>query len=286
MQTVYVDVYFLINFTIDFLSLYFACAMAKIPTSIIRLLIGGCIGALTAVVNLFVEAEVLGYFVLLFGFISMMIIATKRVTFFRHLKLAFCFSVVEMLLGGIVFFVYDFLDKRLNINDSSVIGGSEHRELLILAVIVLASIGVFKGLVSVFSFSAGAETVEVDIRMKGRRVLADALVDTGNLAKDPFDMKAVMLIGDDVAMKLLGNNIRAIDDTEQLESVLGLRLRLIPVSFGKDRRLLIGFIPDSVFVRTKKGLQEVDVVVAIDKEGGRYGGHKVLVPSVVIRDVV
>ena len=38
--------------------------------------------------------------------------------------------------------------------------------------------------------------------------------------------------------------------------------------------------------RTEKGIHEVDVVVAIDKDGGEYGGREILVPSVVIRDVV
>lgn len=285
MQTVYVDVYFLINFTIDFLALYFACAMTKMPTTILRLLLGGSVGAATAVINLLVMNEVLGYSILFAGFPLMVLIATKKVSLYRRFKLAFCFSVVEMLLGGMVYLVYGFLDERLGSATDFEVGGSEHRELLILAVIVLVSIGVFKCLVSVFSFSAGSDTVEVDIRINGRRVVAEALVDTGNLARDPFNMKSVMLIGNDVAETLLGSKIESAEDTLELEGKLGCRLRLIPVSFGKVRRLLIGFSPDVVYVKTKRGQHEIDVVVAIDKEGGEYGGREVLVPSVVIRDV-
>ena len=285
MQTVYVDVYFLINFTVDFLALYFACAMTKMPTTILRLLLGGSIGAATAVINLLVMNEVLGYSILFAGFSMMVLIATKKISLYRRFKLAFCFSIVEMLLGGMVYLVYDFLDKKLGSATDLEVGGSEHRELLILAVIVLVSIGVFKCLVSVFSFSAGSDTVEVDIRINGRRVVAEALVDTGNLARDPFNMKSVMLIGNDVAKTLLGSKMEFAEDMIELEGKLGCRLRLIPVSFGKVRRLLIGFSPDAVYVRTKRGQHEIDVVVAIDKEGGEYGGREVLVPSVVIRDV-
>lgn len=286
MQTVYVDVYFLINFTIDFLALYFACSMAKMPTTTLKLVLGGSIGALTAIVNLFITNEIVGYFVLLFGFLGMITVAAKRVTLFRYFKLGFCFSVTEMLLGGIVYYVYGFLDDRLSAGNGATMGGSEHRGLLVLAAIVLASIGVFRGLVSIFSFTAGTETVEVDIRMKGRRIVADALVDTGNLANDPLDMRAVMLIGEDTANRLLGSNCGAVYDVEKIECKLGTRFRLIPVSFGKNRKLLVGFKPDAVFVRTEKGLHEVDVVVAIDKDGGGYGGREILVPSVVLRDVV
>ena len=286
MQTVYVDVYFLINFTIDFLALYFACAMTKMPTTILRLLLGGSIGAATAVINLLIMHEVMGYFVLLIGFLLMVLFATKKVTLYRRFKLAFCFSVAEMLLGGIVYLVYEFLDEKLASLTDYEVGGSEHRGLLILAVIVLASIGVLKCLVSLFSFSAGCDTVEVDIRIKDRRVVYEALVDTGNLARDPFNMKAVVLIGEDVAETLFGSKIKSLDDTVALEEIIGGRLRLIPVSFGKVRRLLVGFSPDAVYVKTKRGKQEIDVVVAIDKEGGKYGGREVLVPSVVVRDVI
>ena len=138
---------------------------------------------------------------------------------------------------------------------------------------------------SVFAFSAGAKAVEVDIRINGRRVVAEALVDTGNLARDPFNMKSVMLIGENVAARLLDRKIQSSEDLKDIDETLGRRLRLIPVSFGEVRRLLIGISPDAVYIKTPQGLQEIDVVVAIDKEGGEYGGREALVPSVVIRDV-
>ena len=285
MQTVYVDIYFLINFTVDFLALYFACAMTKIPTTILRLLLGGSAGALTAVANLFIANEAVGYLALFAGFLLTVFITTKRVTLYRRFKFAFCFSVIEMLLGGMVYFAYGFLNKKLGSLTDPMAGGSEHRGILILAVVVLASIGVFKCLVSVFAFSAGCETVEVDIRINGRRVVAEALVDTGNLAKDPFNMKSVVLIEENVAERLLHSKIKSSEDLLGIDQTLGCRLRLIPVTFGKVKRLLIGFSPDAVYVKTKRGLQEIDVVVAIDKDGGGYGGREALVPSVVIRDV-
>ena len=286
MQTLYIDVYFLINFSVDFLALYFACSMIRMPTTIVRLLLGGTIGALTAIVNLFLSHEILGYSVLFAGFCGMIFVASRRVSLYRRFKLAFCFSIVEMLLGGLVHLAYGYLDRNLGENADAGIGGSEHRGLLLLAVIVLLSIGVFKCLVSIFTFTGGSTTVEVDIRLNGRRVVTEALVDTGNLAKDPFDMRSVMLVGSDVAEELLNGKLESDDAALRLGGELQRRLRLIPVNFGKRRQLLMGFLPDAVYVGTDKGLQEVDVVIAVDKEGGKYGGRSVLMPSVVIRDVL
>ena len=49
MQTLYIDVYFLINFTVDFIALYFAVTFAKVPSGTRRLLFGALIGALCSV---------------------------------------------------------------------------------------------------------------------------------------------------------------------------------------------------------------------------------------------
>ena len=284
MQTLYIDVYFLINFTVDLLALYFAVSIVKLPTTLARLLISSAIGAATAILNLFIGIEWLGYLILLIGFLSMIMLSTKRVTLYRRFKLAFCFSMLEMLLGGAVYFVYGFLDQHIGYGDQPL-GGSEHRGLLILAILVLLSIGVFKCLVSLFSFAAGSETVEVELRSCGRRLVAEALVDSGNLAKDPFDMRAVMLVSEEIAGRLLGE-VPCLDGLDQRDGNLIGRIRLIPVSFGKERRLLLGFRPDAVYVITSRGREEIDVIVAIDKEGGKYGGTGILMPAVAVRDVI
>ena len=283
MQTLYVDVYFLINFTIDFLALYFAALIAKTPTGIVRLLLGALAGSSVAILNLFIEIEWLGYAALLLGFIIMICISTRRVSIYRRFKLAFCFSIIEMLLGGLVYLMYDFLESRLL--GGSDVGGGENRGLLILAVLVLISIGLFKCLISIFSFSTTGKMVEVEIRMNGRRVVAEALVDTGNLARDPFDMRAVMLVCPEIAEQLLGKELCGIYSHTEASESISRRIRLIPVTFGKDRRLLTGFRPDAVYVTGKRGREEIDVVVAIDKEGGKYGDADILMPSVAIRDV-
>ena len=284
MQTVYVDIYFLINFTVDFLALYFAALLSKIPTTVIRLSVGATFGAVTALANLFIERTWLGYAVLVLGFIAMIIASTKKVSLYRRFKLAFCFSIAEMLLGGFVYLLYDLFERYLEKGIQNVAGGGD-RELLIFAVLVLLSIGLFKCLVALFSFSSSNRTVEVDLRMNGRRVVADALVDTGNLARDPLDMRAVALVGKAIAGQLLGEESASLKSPETLEANVKKRIRLIPVAFGKHRRLLMGFRPDAVYVKTNKGREEIDIVVAIDEDGGRYGDAEILMPAVAIGDI-
>ena len=284
MHTVYIDIYFLINFTVDFLALYFASILSKVPTTTLHLVLGAISGAVIAIINIFITAISLGYLVLLVGFILMIVVSSKRVSLYRRLKYAFCFAIAEMLLGGVVYLLYGFFDSHLNDAENNIDGGGD-RNLIILAILVLISVGIFKCLVSLFSFSSSHRTVEVELRMHGRCVVAEALVDTGNLARDPLDMRAVMLVGSGIAECLLGEDSASLDCPEALGDNLKRRIRLIPVAFGENRRILIGFKPDAVYVKTRRGMEEIDIVVAIDKEGGKYGDTEVLMPSVAIGDV-
>lgn len=285
MQTLYVDVYFLINFSVDLLSLYFAARIAKLPTGVIRLLLAAGVGAVVAIINIFVSVEWFGYVGLFLGFIAMILIASGRVSIYRKIKYAFCFSVVEMLVGGFVYFMYEFLDERLLGLIEGETGGSANRNFLLFAVIVLMSIGVFKCLISVFSFSSGSSYVNVRVNVFGKNFNGEALVDSGNVASDPLDNRSVMLLGTDVAEKLLGVSASEMSDASSLSLALQKKIRFIPVSFGGVRKVLVGFRPDSVAVLADGKEELIDVTLAIDTEGGKYGGTNMLIPAAAIRDV-
>ena len=61
MQTLYIDVYFLINFTVDVLAVYFAVLLSKITTSRIRLILCGLIGAISACLTVILELNTVFY---------------------------------------------------------------------------------------------------------------------------------------------------------------------------------------------------------------------------------
>ncbi len=285
MQTLYVDVYFLINFSVDLLSLYFAARIVKLPTTVIRIMLGAGVGAIIAIANIFVGEEWFGYVGLFLGFILMILITAGRVSLYRKIKYAFCFSVVEMLVGGFVYFMYGFLDGRLLGLIDGEMGGGENRSLLLFAVIVLMSIGVFKCLISVFSFSSGSSYVNVSVNVMGKKINGEALVDSGNIASDPLDNRSVMLLGGDVAEKLIGVPASEMLDASRLTEELQKKIRFIPVSFGGVRKVLVGFRPDSVAVLADGKEELIDVTLAIDIEGGKYGGTNMLIPAAAIRDV-
>ena len=286
-KTLYIDVYFLINFTVDLLSLYFAARFSKIPTTIKRLIIASLFGALCAVGIVFLPENTLLKFVaaavglLLIGFI-----APKKITLPRKIKYIFAFLIFEALVGGAVTFIWGLLDRYISDFFNGFEGGAVNRKMLFLSLIVLLSIGVFKMLVSLFTNVETEESVDLEIRFLNKTAIVSAFVDSGNLAVDPMDMTPVLLIKKEIAEGILPVNIDQICDIDSLDRQIKKRIRLIPISRGGETHVLVGVKVDSVKIIKGDFAEEIAVTLAIDKEGGTFGGYKALMPSAALENAI
>ena len=287
MRTLYVDVFFLINFTVDIISLYFAACFSKVPSSTKRLIISSALGALIALVTvLFIESSIVKLVIAAVGLFLMGAISPKKVSFKRRIKFIFAFLIFEALVGGAVTFIWSLLDKYISGFFESNDGGGINRKMLILSLIVLLLIGVFKMLVSFFSNVESEGSVEVEISFLENKEVVSAFIDSGNLAVDPMDMSPVLLIKKDLAKRLLPENIVELCDIDRLDRSVKKRIRLIPISRGGQTHVLVGVKADNVRVIKKDKVEELSVTLAIDKEGGDYGGYMALMPSAALNNVL
>lgn len=284
-QTLYIDVYFFINFTVDILALYFSSAFAKIFTTVPRLLLGGAIGGAYSVIGiLLVENSFLMYPLSILFIVLMVSVTAKGAGIYRKIKYCIAFLLFQILLGGLVYYGYCALDK-LPIAEKINGFGEENRNLLILAVLVLFSIGVLKLMMSLFGNTRSERNVKITLKYRGRESELDALVDSGNLACDPIDKTPVMLISSRSADKLLGEDAELITTPEHADYGLKKRLRIIPVNFGSCNKVLYGVKPDEAYVHTGKKQIKISLVIAIDAEGRDYGGYTALIPLSALEDV-
>ena len=286
-KTLYIDVYFLINFTVDLLSLYFAACFSKIPTSTRRLIIASLFGAFSAVgIVLLPEIAIIKFICAAVGLILMGFIAPKKVALRRKIKFLFAFLIFEALVGGAVTFVWGLMDQYISDLFIGSEGGAVNRKMLFLSLIVLLSIGVFKMLVSLFSNTESEESVDLEIHFLNKTAIVSAFVDSGNLAVDPMDMSPVLLIKKDIAESILPVNIDQICDIDSLDRQVKRRIRLIPISRGGETHVLVGVKVDSVKIIKDDFAEEISVTLAIDKEGGTFGGFKALMPSAALENAV
>lgn len=285
METLYLDVYFLINFTVDILALHFASSLISVTVNKWSLIFSGILGAFYAVIAIIFDNGFLKLFFALIFATLITVISAMGVSVIRKLKFFAAFLLLETLIGGIVFFAYSILDEYFYKYIGTEGGTGENRGVLIMAIIVLLSIGVFKLFLSLFSGKLGVSCARVVIKESGFEYEFDALADSGNLAKDPIDMTPVLFIKEDFAKKKFSGEFLKLDNLA-LNNKYNKKIRIIPTSFSGGR-LVYGIRPDEAFVIAKDGKREkIKVVIAIDKEGGTYGGYNALLPTSAVDNVV
>ncbi len=139
-------------------------------------------------------------------------------------------------------------------------------------------------LISFFSSNNNEKSVEVEITFLQNTTVLSALVDSGNLAIDPMDMCPIMLIKREAARSFLPENILDLSDIDSLDYNVKKKIRLVPITRGGTTHVLVGIKADLVRVINKDLSEEICVTLAIDKEGGNFGGFEALMPSAVLDD--
>lgn len=286
MKTLYIDVYFLINFTVDVLAIYFSAIFSKIPTTSKRLIFTALLGALIAVITVLLpEIPILKMMFSTVGLLLITFFTPKNVGLKRKIKFMLSFLIFEALMGGIVSLIWNILDKTVHKGVIDSGGGSVNRKMLFFSLIVLLCIGVFKMIVSFFSNIESEGSVEIEIDFLGKKQRIQAFIDSGNLAVDPMDMRPVLLLKKEKAKYILPENIIELSDPDALNRDIRKRIRLIPITRGGVTHVLTGIKADSVKIIKNGNAEELFVTVAIDKEGGTYGGYSALMPSAALDNV-
>ena len=286
MQTLYVDVYFLINFTVDILAIYFALMLSRVCSSSARLISSATFGAAVATVSVLVSDGAKDKLVFsILGLLMIAFTAPKNAGARRRIRFLVSFLIFSSLFGAAVSFLWDLLDKYTYITDEITSGGGVNRRLILFALIVLFSIGVFKMIISIFGDSISEGSVTLELVFLDNNVTVSALVDSGNLAVDPMDMRPVLLLKRSTAAKILPNGVLELHDPDLLTRDIRKRIRLIPISKDGKTHVLTGVRLDGVYVVSNDKREEVAVTVAVDKEGGSFGGYEALIPSAALCNV-
>ena len=284
LQTVYIDVYFLINFTVDILAVYIALKLSKMQMVPIRLILSGVLGATLATVELFLANNAIIHILLCAVFLFLLsLIACRRASIFRRIKFLLLFFVGSFIISGIVNLVYNALDKYAKDFFEGLDKGNENRKILIFSLIILIVIGVFRILLILFSNSISEKSMHLHIEVENKCADVDALVDSGNLVKDPMNMCSVVFLNRTVASQLFPREVLELSDLDKLEMSFKKRVRLIPVTRNGETHIMTGVRVDNISVVVGYSCEEIDATVVIDKEG-TYGGYDALAPYIAIEN--
>lgn len=283
LKTLYIDIYFLVNFTIDLISLYFAALFVKTKVTNIKMIISATFGAFSSCLIIFLEGSILYILCSIISILLMIVLCTFSLTAKRKMIFGFSFIIFLSVFGGIVSFLWETLSNVFS--KYSIKNDVVNRKMLFLSLIILLSIGVCKMMIAILKSGKIETKVMLQIKFLGKECSTEALIDTGNLAIDPLRMKPVLLIKEKIAQSFIPKNVIELIDVDLLEKDIKKKIILVPLSKNGSTHMYVGIVPDDVTVIYKDRKEAIDVTVVIDKEGGDFGGFMALMPFSAIDNV-
>ena len=283
MKTIYIDVYFMINFTVDILAIFIASRIIHARVSIKRLIFSGACGALFAIAELFIKNKVADIGILILFLLIITFVVCKSASPSRKVKFLLSFYIAAFLISGCVDFIYGVLDRYTK-NLFSEISSPTNRKAIVFSLIILLVIGALRLIIMMFSDALNDKTVRLRIELHGKSIEVDALVDTGNLVKDPMNMNPVIFLKKSGAEEIIPTSVINLSNIDGLSSDFRKRIRLIPVSRNSETHVMTGIRVDRVIIINERHEEEINATVVIDKEEGTYGGYYALAPHVASCD--
>lgn len=283
-QDVYVDLYFLINTSMNLLCLMITASLLHRRVNRTRAILAAALGGLYAAAALLLGAGgILG--VLADAAVGMLMcvvtFAARGTSLWQLIKCGGVQILTSVLLGGVMTALYAGLNRlELPLEVLQGDGLSVWMFALLSAVAGFATVrgGRFLG------FSKRTKSVTVRAHVAGASLSLRAMVDSGNLLRDPVSGKSVIVADRSVVLKVLpqalSRSLEGNDVAKWLHDPAYARLiRLIPTSTATKSALLPALVPQSLQICDGKSTYAADYLIAVADLGERAGGFDAVIPA-------
>ncbi|MBE6596447.1 MAG: hypothetical protein E7641_02145 [Ruminococcaceae bacterium] len=283
-EIVYVDLLFLINFSMDFLCFFITSRILSRRLSTPRALIGAAIGGIYADLALFIPfGRILALAVDLAVCLLISAVASYKKGRLRDLPLyTLVYLAVSMALGGFMTAIFNLLNRvDIPIEEDTSDG---------ISVWLFALLAAISGIITLvggrFFRRKSAEPIsEIVVSYGGKSKRLCAMTDTGNLLREPISGKPCILVDAESISPILPREIVRAAKSGSGMRVTELRredarnIRLIPIRTAGGEGSLVGVRAERIEMIGKGGAREVDAIVALSDIGRTADGSEALIPS-------
>ena len=275
-MTIYVDVVLMENLIMNYIILLATGLILKIKIKHIRLILGSLLGAIYTIVAYTGFLKIYSNFILKI-ILSLIIvyIAYNPQTVKTLSKELLFFYLTSFVFGGVAFaLIYIVKPQDILMKNGLFLGTYP------LKTVILAAIVAFIIIITAFKIIKRKMTkkdmiYKIEVKLNGKIIRTKALVDTGNMLKEPITNLPVVVIErsllyDSIPKEIL-NHLEEIigGDFEKIPEEIRIKyiskLKLIPFSsLGKQNGMLIGIKPE--YLKVIKGEEDNNEEVAEIKE--------------------
>jgi len=288
-QIIYGDVLFIINFSMDFLTIYLVSKIIHSNPSLSQLLLSSGIGALYGVMSLFQSGPVI---VSIFVNISVTVIMAFTVFGIHSMIVLIRNSLliygVGFLIGGTMTALFTMVNN--GISGRSIVIDNENRTLyndipfslfIIIAILAL----VFSYLCGLLlKKRAARKEAELKISLCGKSTSLNALADSGNLLCEPLGGLPVAICAYDKLEPILPLGVRPLFRDSKIglleftDPKFAKRVRMIPVSHIGGKGMLIGIIPDKAEING----ESKQLCIACTSKTKSFGEKECIIPASIL----
>lgn len=275
-MTIYIDVIIIENIVMNYIILYATALISKCKIRNIRILFSSLIGAMYAILQYIYNIQIY-YNIIGKIFLSavMVYIAFKPNDIKKVCKILLLFYLTTFTFGGVAtYLIYVLKPQDIIMKNGMYVG------TYVLKVIFLGAILGTIILIVSFKFSKNKLTkkdmiCKIKIKMNGKEIVLNSMIDTGNMLKEPITGVPVVVVEKSVLYDLipkeilnntesiLGGDFRKIPDKIKEEYIS--KLKIIPFSsLGRQNGMLVGIRPEKVQVLNEQSEEEEkDVIIGI-----------------------
>lgn len=275
-MTVYLDVVLLENLCMNYIILFATGYLMKIKMKQLRLIVPSILGGIYAVIAYLEILPIYSSFGMKVVLsILMVYIAFKPKGVKILSKQLIIFYLTSFVFGGCAFALLYFIKPQDILMRNGVYVGTYPIKIALLGGIVGFIITYIAFRIVKTKLRRKDILYNIEITLQEKRLKVKAMLDTGNLLKDPISKMPVIVVEKEQLYSLLpiqlldhieewiGGDEKFLNQIEEKE--LTARFRIIPFSsVGKQNGLMLGFKADQVEIEKEEDMQvRKDVIIGI-----------------------
>lgn len=288
-MTIYIDLIFFENIIMNSIIIYATSLIVKSKVKIIRLILSATIGAIYSIAlyitNMKIYTSIFSKFVLS---IVMMYVAFKPQKVKKLCKQTIIFYLTSFIFGGVaLYLVYYLKPEEILIKNGMYVGE------YVLKVIILGAIFaciIVKISINLIKSKIKCSYCKITIKLNEKEITTQAMIDTGNLAKEPITNAPVVIVESSLLEGIIPREIlKNLDNilcgnlsniSQELQDIYISKLRCIPFSsLGKENGMLVGIKASEIIVENEDEIKvNKNIVLGIyDKSLTKKGEYRALI---------
>ncbi len=289
-MTIYIDVVLIENLIMNFIILLATGLILKEEIKVVRLLFSSLLGAIYSVVSYMSILEIYSSMILkIILSIVMIYIAFNPQTMKKMWKDILIFYLTSFVFGGVAFALIYFVRPQEILMKNGLFLGTYPLKTIILGAIIAFIIIMTAFTVVKSKITKKDMFCEIEIQLNGKNIETTAMIDTGNLLKEPITNTPVIVVEHTLLYdcipkeilnhleELLGGDFEEIP--ENIKEEYRTKLKFIPFSsLGKQNGMLLGIRADAIKIKgnDKEERKEGIIVGIYNKSLTKRGEYRAL----------